>query len=34
MPELHWYVGYPLSLGLMGLSAFLLYRMFRRRGWL
>jgi magnesium transporter len=33
MPELHWYVGYPLSLGVMGLSAFLLYRMFKRRGW-
>ena len=33
MPELHWYVGYPLSLGVMGISAFLLYRMFKRRGW-
>jgi magnesium transporter len=34
MPELKWYYGYPLALGLMALSAFLLYRMFRRRNWL
>jgi magnesium transporter len=34
MPELSWYLGYPFALALMAGSAFLLYRMFRRRGWL
>src|SRR5262245_36155265 len=34
MPELDWAVGYPLALGAMAISAFLLFRMFRRRGWL
>jgi magnesium transporter len=34
MPELHWVWGYPMSLALMALSAFALFRMFRRRGWL
>jgi magnesium transporter len=34
MPELHWQFGYPLALGLMGLTTFLLYRMFKRRDWL
>jgi magnesium transporter len=34
MPELDWYVGYPLSLGLMGLACWLLYRNFKRSGWL
>ena len=34
MPELHWYLGYPLALALMlGLSV-TLYVIFRRRGWL
>ncbi|MFC3491466.1 CorA family divalent cation transporter [Glycomyces rhizosphaerae] len=34
MPELHWAVGYPLSLVLMVLVCVLLYRGFRRNGWL
>jgi magnesium transporter len=34
MPELHWQYGYALALGLMGVTTFLLYRMFKRRDWL
>jgi magnesium transporter len=34
MPELHWQLGYPFSLGLMVLSAVLPYFYFKRRGWL
>jgi magnesium transporter len=34
MPELRWTVGYPFALGTMALAAFLLYRTFKRRGWL
>jgi magnesium transporter len=34
MPELSWRVGYPLSLGIMGVSAGILYRMFKSRDWL
>ncbi|MCC6338667.1 MAG: magnesium/cobalt transporter CorA [Acidimicrobiia bacterium] len=34
MPELHWYLGYPMALGMMVLLTFVLYRMFRGRGWL
>lgn len=34
MPELDWEYGYPLSIALMALSAFLTYGFFRRRGWL
>ncbi|MEU5153145.1 CorA family divalent cation transporter [Glycomyces sp. NPDC021274] len=34
MPELHWAVGYPLSLVLMVVVCVLLYRGFRRNGWL
>jgi magnesium transporter len=34
MPELHWAVGYPLALATMAVSAFVLYRMFKKRGWL
>jgi magnesium transporter len=34
MPELRWELGYPLALGLMGLSALVLYRMFKKREWL
>lgn len=34
MPELDWELGYPLALGLMGLVVFLLYRAFKRSGWL
>ena len=33
MPELSWKIGYPLALGIMGASAALLYRWFKRRGW-
>jgi magnesium transporter len=34
MPELDWSFGYPLALGIMLLSAGLLYRTFRKRDWL
>jgi magnesium transporter len=34
MPELEWYWGYPFALGVMLLSAALLYRSFKRRDWL
>ncbi|MEX0743207.1 MAG: magnesium/cobalt transporter CorA [Actinomycetota bacterium] len=34
MPELDWKLGYPFALGVMGASAFTLYRVFRRRDWL
>lgn len=34
MPELGWLLGYPFALALMGLSAFILYRAFKRRDWL
>jgi magnesium transporter len=33
MPELAWLLGYPLSLGMMGLSFVLLFYYFRRIGW-
>jgi magnesium transporter len=34
MPELHWVVGYPLAIALMGGSALGLWFTFRRQGWL
>jgi len=34
MPELHWAIGYPLALGLMGIAVLVPYWVFRRRGWL
>jgi magnesium transporter len=34
MPELTWAFGYPLALAVMGLVCFLLYRNFKRAGWL
>ncbi|WP_217614179.1 CorA family divalent cation transporter [Cellulomonas sp. GbtcB1] len=34
MPELHWLVGYPASIVLMGAAAGLLFRLFKRSGWL
>lgn len=34
MPELNWLFGYPFALGLMALSAFTLYKVFKRRDWL
>jgi magnesium transporter len=34
MPELDWFWGYPMALGLMVLSALLPYLYFRRKGWL
>ena len=34
MPELDWYVGYPMALGLMVVLSIVLYRTFRRRDWL
>lgn len=34
MPELHWYYGYPMALGLMVGTSTLLYVIFKRRHWL
>ena len=34
MPELGWVVGYPLVLAVMGVTCALMYRFFRRSGWL
>ncbi len=34
MPELDWMLGYPLSIGLMILSATITYLFFRKKGWL
>jgi len=34
MPELDWQYGYLMALGVMGLTTFFLYRMFKRRDWL
>jgi magnesium transporter len=34
MPELQWYIGYPFSLGLMGVVCWLLYANFKKSGWL
>jgi magnesium transporter len=34
MPELHWRYGYPLALALMVAVCIVLYRMFKRSGWL
>jgi magnesium transporter len=34
IPELGWRLGYPFALALMAGSALLLYRAFKRRGWL
>ncbi len=34
MPELGWAVGYPLALGTMAVVCLLMYRFFRRSGWL
>jgi magnesium transporter len=34
MPELHWTFGYPLVLGLIATACVMLYRGFRRNGWL
>jgi magnesium transporter len=34
MPELKWLLGYPFALGVMAVSAFTLFTVFKRRGWL
>ena len=34
MPELHWAIGYPLSLAMMAVVCLLLFRGFKRNGWL
>jgi magnesium transporter len=34
MPELHWTFGYPLVLGVMATICLLLYRGFKKSGWL
>ena len=34
MPELHWDLGYPFALALMGLTSVVLWLVFRARGWL
>jgi magnesium transporter len=34
MPELHWLLGYPLAVSVMGLVVLVLWRSFKRSGWL
>ena len=34
MPELRWHLGYPYAVGLMVLSSIVLYRVFKKSGWL
>jgi magnesium transporter len=34
MPELHWYFGYPMAIGLMAGTAALMYVIFKRKNWL
>ncbi|MER5401801.1 magnesium and cobalt transport protein CorA [Streptomyces sp. NPDC002599] len=34
MPELHWRFGYPIVIGAISVGCFILYRGFRRNGWL
>ena len=34
MPELGWHLGYPFALALMVGSSILLYRLFKKSGWL
>lgn len=34
MPEIEWYYGYPVSIGMMILSAIITYFFFRKKGWL
>jgi magnesium transporter len=34
MPELHWHYGYFMVLGVMAVACTVLYRFFRRVGWL
>lgn len=34
MPELDWWFGYPMSLAMMAVLSFVLYRVFRKRDWL
>jgi magnesium transporter len=34
MPELRWTFGYPLVLGVISVACLVLYRGFRRNGWL
>jgi len=34
MPELKWHYGYPAALGMIFLACLLLYRRFKRVGWL
>ncbi|HEV7932032.1 MAG TPA: magnesium/cobalt transporter CorA [Actinomadura sp.] len=34
MPELHWLIGYPLSLAVMVVAVMIVYRLLRKSGWL
>ncbi len=34
MPELNWWIGYPMALGMMAVMSAVLFRVFRRRDWL
>jgi magnesium transporter len=34
MPELHWLLGYPFSLGVMVVAALIVHRLLRKSGWL
>jgi magnesium transporter len=33
MPELHWFLGYPMAISLMVLSSVALWIFFKRSGW-
>ena len=34
LPELHWDLGYPMAIGIMAAAVLLIYRRFKRSGWL
>jgi magnesium transporter len=34
MPELHWRLGYPMALTVMAVACLVLWRYFKRAGWL
>jgi magnesium transporter len=34
MPELRWQYGYAIALGMMAVTTFVLYRLFKKRDWL
>jgi magnesium transporter len=34
MPELHWRLGYPFAIGMMGVVSAALYGVFKKRRWI